>query len=92
MSLKKIIGASVLASAFALSVSYASAEETQTPPANGQAKDMEKCLGVVKAGMNDCKTEAHSCAAQSKADGDPSEFVLTPKGLCDKLVNGKVAK
>ena len=26
----------------------------------------EKCEGVVKAGMNDCGTNGHSCAGQSK--------------------------
>lgn len=50
----------------------------------------DKCYGVAKAGMNDCgdKLGKHSCAGQSKVDGDPNEWIYTPKGLCDKLVNG----
>lgn len=52
--------------------------------------EKEKCYGVVKAGKNDCANLAgtHSCAGQAKTDGDPGEWVLVPKGLCDKLVGG----
>lgn len=50
----------------------------------------EKCLGVVKAGMNDCGSSGHACAGQSKKDGDPAEWVYVPEGTCEKLVGGKV--
>lgn len=52
--------------------------------------EKEKCYGVVEAGKNDCANAAgtHSCAGQAKVDGDPGEWVLVPKGLCDKLVGG----
>lgn len=52
---------------------------------------MEKCYGVAKAGKNDCadKTGKHSCAGHSKEDGSDDNWIYTPKGLCDRLVNGK---
>ena len=55
-------------------------------------KDMEKCYGVVKAGQNDCgsKDGSHSCAGQAKVDGDTGEWLLVPKGTCEKLVNGSL--
>lgn len=52
------------------------------------AQDFEKCYGVVKAGKNDCGNSKHPCAGASKVDGAADEWVLVPKGLCDKLVNG----
>ncbi len=53
-------------------------------------KNMEKCYGVAKAGMNDCgsKKAGHSCAGQASKDGDPNDFVALPKGTCDKIANG----
>ncbi len=62
-------------------------------PQNSQAKDAEKCYGVVKAGQNDCAnlSGTHSCAGQAKIDGDKGEWVYLPKGICDKLVGGNKA-
>lgn len=51
---------------------------------------MEKCMGIAKAGMNDCGTSKHACAGQSSADGDAEEWVYVPEGTCAKLVGGKV--
>jgi uncharacterized membrane protein len=52
----------------------------------------EKCYGVAKAGKNDCAhaAGAHTCAGQSKTDGDTKEYVNVPKGTCEKLVNGSL--
>jgi uncharacterized membrane protein len=50
----------------------------------------EKCTGIVKAGQNDCKSNGHSCAGQTKVDGDPNDWVYLPKGTCDKIVGGTV--
>jgi len=36
----------------------------------------EKCVGVVKAGKNDCGTSQHGCAGQAKKDGDKEEWVV----------------
>jgi len=59
---------------------------------SGQAvaeeKDMEKCYGVAKAGMNGCATALHACSGQSKTDGDG--WLYLPKGSCEKLVGGSL--
>jgi uncharacterized membrane protein len=52
------------------------------------AADSEKCFGVAKAGKNDCKTDAHSCAGQSKLDKDPASFIAVPAGSCEKIAGG----
>jgi len=51
---------------------------------------MEKCQGIVKAGMNDCGTASHGCAGQAKTDNDPNEWVYVPEGTCNKIVGGTV--
>ena len=48
----------------------------------------EKCYGVVKAGKNDCAANGHSCAGLSKKAKQGTEWVLVPKGLCNKLSGG----
>ena len=53
---------------------------------------MEKCMGIVKAGMNDCGTSKHACMGQAKKDRDPEEWVYVPKGTCEKIAGGKVKK
>ncbi len=55
------------------------------------AADSEKCYGVAKAGKNDCKTDAHSCAGQSKMDKDPASFIAVPAGSCEKIAGGSTA-
>ena len=52
------------------------------------AAESEKCYGVAKAGKNDCKTDAHSCAGMSKTDRDPASFIAVPAGSCDKIAGG----
>ena len=51
---------------------------------------MEKCFGIAKAGMNDCSTKksSHSCAGQATKNNDPLDFVVIPKGTCDKIAGG----
>lgn len=51
---------------------------------------MEKCYGVAKKGANDCANKAgtHSCAGNSKKDGDSGDWIYVPSGLCERLVNG----
>jgi uncharacterized membrane protein len=62
----------------------------QNDASAGTKNNMEKCYGVAKAGENDCASsdDSHSCAGVSTKDGDKKEWLLVPKGLCDKLVNG----
>jgi uncharacterized membrane protein len=47
---------------------------------------MEKCAGIVKAGMNDCGTAKHDCAGQAKTDSARDEWVYLPEGTCKKIV------
>ncbi len=80
---KTIMGTAIVA---ALTVGLATGANT----AVAGKKPVEKCLGIVKAGMNDCGTSAHSCAGQASKDGDPEEWIYVPKGTCTKIVGGKV--
>ena len=60
--------------------------------ADDDEQKLERCYGVVKAGMNDCSANGHACAAQAPEDGDPSEYIKLPSGTCEKLVNGSTSK
>ena len=53
-------------------------------------KGHEKCMGIVKAGMNDCGTSKHACGGHAKTDNDPEEWIYVPTGTCKKIVGGKV--
>jgi uncharacterized membrane protein len=61
-----------------------------TPAGAADKPDVEKCYGVTKAGKNDCAAAKHSCAGQSKVDGDGKDWVEVPKGTCAKLANGSL--
>ena len=56
------------------------------------AADMkrEKCLGIAKAGLNDCGTSTHSCAGQATEDNHAEEWVYLPAGTCEKIVGGSI--
>lgn len=54
------------------------------------SKAMEKCAGIVKAGMNDCGTAKHSCSGQSTVTGAADEWVYVAEGSCNKIVGGKL--
>ena len=51
------------------------------------AADKEQCYGIAKAGQNDCGNLAgtHSCAGQSTADYDISEYKIVDAGTCSTL-------
>ena len=51
---------------------------------------MEKCMGISKAGKNDCGTSQHACAGMSKTDGQADEWLYVPVGTCEKIPGGKV--
>ena len=76
--------------ALAITTALGLAELSLNPTA-AQAAEVgkERCFGVVKAGKNDCAANDHSCAGQAKTDGDAKEFIYTPTGTCDRIVNGK---
>ena len=62
-------------------------------PALAENTKAEKCYGVVKAGKNDCssKSGSHSCAGSAKVDGSKDEWVLLPKGTCERIVGGNLS-
>ena len=47
---------------------------------------MEKCAGIVKAGMNDCGAGDHACGGMAKKDSLPDEWIYVPEGTCEKIV------
>ena len=65
---------------------------TISSPAIAKDSKMEKCYGVVKSGKNDCssKSGSHSCAGSAKVDGSKDEWVLLPKGSCERIVGGSL--
>ena len=66
--------------------------QTQTNWLDSEAEKLverERCYGVAREAGNDCATPKHSCAAQSIKARDDSEWIMMPKGLCDRLVGGR---
>mgnify|MGYP001552130009 FL=1 len=84
-TVKNLIASGVVAGAVALAANGIAAQDAH-------AADKEKCYGVAKAGKNDCGDAKgrHSCVGQSTVDGDGSEWVALPKGVCEKLVGGSL--
>ncbi len=46
---------------------------------------LERCVGRIRAGYNDCPTSQHSCAGLSDEDGDYEEYIWMPVGTCAKI-------
>ena len=55
-------------------------------------ENVEKCFGIAKAGKNDCagNKSAHACASHASQSGDPLDWVVVPKGTCDKIAGGSL--
>lgn len=53
---------------------------------------MEKCYGIVKAGLNDCASGNQSCAGSSTKDKQADAYLFLPTGTCSKIVGGKLTK
>ena len=85
--LKTIINTTVLV---ALS-SSAQAATMKVDPLQIENK-MEKCAGVVKAGVSDCATVEHACAGLNDEDNLPNEFLWVLKGSCSKIVGAHLLK
>ena len=58
--------------------------------AMGSKPGMEKCMGIVNTGKNDCGTSKHACAGQATTDADAEEWVYLPTGICEKIPGGTV--
>jgi uncharacterized membrane protein len=41
--------------------------------------------------MNECGNKTHGCQAKAKKDADREEWIVVPKGLCEKLVGGSTS-
>jgi uncharacterized membrane protein len=64
-------------------------QEGGQPEITGIGAEKEKCYGIVKAGKNDCAAPdgSHSCAGYAKKDADGKEWVLMPKGTCERIID-----
>ncbi len=51
---------------------------------------MEKCMGISKAGKNDCGTSQHACAGMAKTDSMAEEWLYVPTGTCAKIPGAKL--
>ncbi len=92
----KILNAALTA-IIAIGVASATTEAVADQSKNSKAQDklmkgMEKCYGIVKAGLNDCGTSKNNnCAGTSTYDGDKSAWIYLPKGTCGKIIGGRSA-
>lgn len=89
MRKNKALTAAALAGILTLAAQGANAQHDHAASVTG-SDTTEKCYGVAKKGMNDCSANAHACAGHSAADGDGTEWLMVPTGLCEKLVNGSL--
>ena len=69
------------------STTTSTATPAMTPKAQKMMKGMEKCYGIVKAGMNDCASSvSNTCAGSATVDNDRAAWIFLPKGTCNKIV------
>jgi uncharacterized membrane protein len=80
----------LVASAVAAALAVPLVTSAQGGPAPKPKFEAEKCYGIAKAGKNDCQTTNSSCAGTSKRDSQGDAWVYTPKGSCDRIVNGSL--
>ncbi|MFT3816980.1 MAG: DUF2282 domain-containing protein [Rubrivivax sp.] len=74
-----LIVSSALAAVLALGLAGTAAAQ--------DGKGKEKCYGIAKAGQNDCAnlSGSHSCAGQTKMDGDAADWKYVAKGTCKDM-------
>ena len=74
-----LIVSSALATVLALGLAGTAAAQ--------DGKGKEKCYGIAKAGQNDCAnlSGSHSCAGQTKMDGDAADWKYVAKGTCKDM-------
>ena len=80
----------VIAAATAVIATAAQAVEPPKEMPKPKAKETEKCYGIAKAGKNDCAWAGGACHASLTKDGDPTGWILMPKGLCERIVGGSL--
>lgn len=89
---KQVMAAALMALGMAATSGalYAADDTKDAAKAADATVEMEKCSGIVKAGMNDCGANGHACAGQSKTDSEAGEWIKVPKGTCEKITGGVV--
>lgn len=80
----------IVTSAMLVILAFSSADPVFAASRQSLPKKLEKCYGIVKAGMNDCATDIASCAALAKKDNQADAFLLLPQGVCEKIVGGSL--
>jgi len=50
----------------------------------------EQCVGITKAGQNDCATSTNACHGHATADQTAEAWIYLPKGTCDRIAGGRV--
>lgn len=80
----------IVKSAMMLILAFSSADAVLAASKYSLPTKLEKCYGVVKAGLNDCATDIASCAASTKKDNQADAFLLLPEGICEKIVGGSL--
>ena len=88
MSSHRLHNTLVLTAALAAALTVVQTQTNWLVAGASVAVERERCFGVAREAGNDCATPKHSCAAQAKQARDPQEWVMLPKGLCDKIVGG----
>jgi uncharacterized membrane protein len=82
MKLSLLISSAVAVSIAAPVVTAAVEVTPAAPP--------EKCYGINAAGMNDCASNKHSCAGESKTARGPADWIIVPAGTCAKIHGGSL--
>ena len=91
--INKII-TNAIATVLAMGVGSSALAETKSSDTStdtmqmGNIQGMEKCYGIAKKGRNDCGSASHGCAGEAKIDGDKSEWLSVPTGVCNRIVGG----
>lgn len=80
----------VITAAIAAAIATIAANTDWLTKNPGEIIKRERCYGIARIAKNDCATSMHSCAAQAKIDRSSEEFIMLPKGSCERIVGGRV--
>lgn len=83
---KKLAVSTAIAGVLAVGLATVSSNQEALAGKEG----MEKCAGIVKAGMNDCGTSEHECSGKAAVDSHPEEWIYVPEGTCEKIVGASI--
>lgn len=86
----KIRNTMVITAAIAAVITTIAANTDWLKKNTGEITMRERCYGIARVEKNDCATSIHSCASQAKINRSSDEFLMLPKGLCERIIGGKV--